>query len=244
MEGIYAARSLGSRLERANDKVFALIDKGLASAQNRVGSVQERVKESRITSTEIGQSLRDWGTRKAKENILSRVEIESRVEKLAGHLQTADSWLETSAESIRSVQQVLELGSSLGAPLGPASLEEVLENIKSLRSTLQQTERAVDGIRAFMANKEGESEQNRLSRVTKLLGRILVTIGEIDTRLQEAVMQLSKLQTDARQLKATTSAYILVATIGCYAMLAWMAAGQAALSLWGRTNCCPSRPPA
>ena len=175
---------------------------------------------------------------------MSRLEIESRAEKLAGHLQTADSWLETSAESIRSVQQVLELGNSIGAPLDPASLEEVLENITSLRSTLQQTERTVDGIREFTANKEGESEENRLSRVTKLLGRILVTIGEIDTRLEETVTRLSELQADARQLKATTSGYILVTTIGCYVLLAWIAAGQAALCLWGWTNCCPSRPPA
>jgi hypothetical protein len=244
MVGVYAAWSLGSRLERTNDKVFAMIDKGFASAQDRISSVQERVKESKITTTEIGQSLRDWGTRRAKEGLVSRLEIESRAEKLAGHLQTADSWLETSAESIRSVQQVLELDHSIGAPVDPASLEEVLENIISLRSTLQQAERTVGGIREFAANKEGESEESRLSRVTKLLGRILVTIGEMDTRLQEAVMQLSKLQTDARQLNSTTSVYILVATIGCYAMLAWMAAGQAALCLWGWTNCCPSRPPA
>jgi len=241
MVAVYAAWLLGSRLERTNDKVFAMIDKGLASAQDRVRSVQERVKESKITSTEIGQSLRDWGTRRAKESLVSRLEIEGRVEKLAGHLQTADSWLEVSAESIRSVQQVLEMGNSIGAPLDPASLEEVLENIKSLRRTLQQTERAVDEIRAFMANKEGESEENRLSRVTKLLGRILVTIGEIDTRLEESVTRLSELQIDAHQLKATTSAYILVTIIGCYVLLAWIAAGQAALCLWGWTNCCPSR---
>jgi chromosome segregation ATPase len=233
MVGVYAAWSLASRLERTNDKVFAMIDKGLASAQDRVRSVQERVKESKITSTEIGQGLRDWGTRRAKEGLASRLEIETRAVKLAGLLQTADSWLETSAESIRSVQQLLELGNSIGAPVDPASLEEVFENIISLRSTLQQTEGTVDGIREFAANKEVDSEENRISRVTRLLGRILLTIGEIDTRLERSVMRLSELQTDARKLNATTSAYILVTTIGCYVLLAWTAAGQAVLCLWG-----------
>jgi DNA repair ATPase RecN len=122
---------------------------------------------------------------------------------------------------------------SVGAQLDPASLEEVLESISSLRSTLQQSKRKVDEIREFTASKEGEAEENRLSRLTELLGRILVTIGEMDTRLEELVKRLSKLQADARQLKATTSSYILGTTIACYVLLAWIAAGQAALTLWG-----------
>jgi hypothetical protein len=117
MAGVYAAWSLGSRLERINDRVFGMIDNGLASAQDRVRSVQDRVKESKITTTEIAQDLRDWGTRRVKEGLESRFEFESRTEKLAGLLQTADSWLETSAESIRRVQQVLELDKSIAAPV-------------------------------------------------------------------------------------------------------------------------------
>jgi DNA repair ATPase RecN len=241
MAGVYAVWSVGSRFERANDKVFAMIDNGLESSKDRVRGVQMRVKESKITSTEISQTLRDWGTGKAKERLVAQSNIESRAEKLAGHLQTADSWLETSAESIRSVQQLLEVANSIGAPLDPASLEEVLEKLTSLRSTLQQTERTVDGIREFAVNKEGESEENRLSRVTKLLGRILVTISEIDTRLEEVVTRLSELRSDARQLKDRFSSYILLATICGYLVLAWIAAGQAALFLCGWKNCCRSR---
>jgi len=241
MAGVYAVSLLGSRLERTNEKAFAMIGKGLASAQDRVHGVQKRLKESKITTTEIGQRLLDWGKRNAKERLVSRHEIESRVEKLAGHLQTAESWLGTSTESIQNVQGVLQLCNAAGVPVDPASLEELLENITSLRSRLQQTEQTVDGIRAFMANKAGESGEERFSGVTKFLGRILVTTDEIDTRLEESATRLSELQTDARQSKATTSAYILVTTIGCYVLLAWIAAGQAALCLWGWTNCCPSR---
>jgi len=215
----------------------------LASAQDRVRSVQKRVRESRITTTEIGQSLRDWGTRKTKERLVSQFEIESRAEKLAGHLQTADSWLEISTESVRSVQQVLELGNSMGASLDPASLEEVLEKLTALRSTLQQSERTVDEIREFAVNK-GESDEKRLSRVTKLLGRIVVTIGEIDTRLEEPVTRLSELQTDARQLKTRISHYIFLTALGGSLVLAWIAAGQAALCLCGWKSCCRSRPSA
>ena len=53
--GAFAAWSLGSRLERTNATVFAMIDKGLTAAQDRVRSVQERVEESKITGTELEQ---------------------------------------------------------------------------------------------------------------------------------------------------------------------------------------------
>jgi chromosome segregation ATPase len=241
LAGIYVVWLLGSRLEQANKTVFAMVDKGLASAQERVRGVQKRVQESKITSTEIAQRLRDWSARKAEERLVSQFEIESRAEKLAGYLHTADSWLETSIESVRGAQQVLELGNLVGVSVDPTSLEQVVEKLTSLRSTLQQTEETVDGIRKFAANMEGESEENRLSRVTKLVARILLTISELDTRLEEPVTRLSELQTDARQLQARTSNYILLTTIGCYLLLAWIAAGQAALFLCGWKNCCGSR---
>jgi chromosome segregation ATPase len=237
MAGIYGVWLLGSRLEQTNDKVFATIDKGLASARNRIRSVQKRVNESKITTSEIGQNLRDWSTKQAKERLASQLDIESKAEILARHLQTADSWLERSEESIRGVQQVLELGSLVGAPVDPASLEELLGKLTSLRSTLQQTERTVNGVRDFAAVKEGEAEDNRLARITKLIGRILVAITEIDTRLEESANRLSELQTDAQQLKARTSNYIMLMTGGCYLLLAWIAAGQFALCLCGWRNC-------
>ncbi len=97
--GVFAAWSLASRLEKTNATVFAMIDKGLAAAQDRASSVQERVKESKITATEIDQRFGDWGARKAKEGLAARLEIEGRAEKLSGHLKTADS----SARDVRRV---------------------------------------------------------------------------------------------------------------------------------------------
>jgi DNA repair ATPase RecN len=229
--------SLASRLERTNDKVFALVDQGLASGQDRVRGVQKRLEESKITTTEIGQSLRDWGKRKTRESLVSELEIEVRAEKLSGHLQTADSWLETSAESVRSVQQLLELGNSLGASLDPTALEGVLEKLAALQSRLQETERRVDGIREFAAAREADPEQNRLSRVTRLVGRVLVTIGEINPRLEDVVMRLSELQTDAHRLNTRISTYIWLGATACWLLLAWLAAGQTALCAWGWRKC-------
>ena len=234
--GMFATWSLGARLETTNATFFTTIDKGLAVAQDRTHNVQERVKESKITSGELDQRFRDWDTKKTKEALVSRLEIESRTKKLSDYLMTADSWLETCAESIRSVQQLVELGNTVGASLDLARVQEALDAIVSLRITLQQTELKVVEIRAVAADKADESEDKRLSRVARLLGRVVVTIGEMDNRLEESATRLAELQTRASQLKTKISACILAAGIAGCLLLAWITAGQVALCQWGWSN--------
>lgn len=231
--GIYVAWSLASRIEQANEKIFATLDKGLDAAQDRLRRVQKRVAESKVTATEIRQYLKDWSKRKAGEGLGSHLEIENRAEKLAGRLQTADVWLETSTESIRGIQQLMVLGNAFGADMEPASVEEVLAKLASLRSTLQQTQQTVEEIRVATAGRESESKDTRVSRVTKLLGRTLLALSDIDTRLEAFVARLSDMRISARESKARMSNYILLTTIGCSLILTWIAFGQAALCLCG-----------
>lgn len=238
---VYAVWLLGSGLQQANEKVFATIDRGLASSQERVRGVQKRVKESEITTTEVTQKLRDWTATNARERLVSQLDIENRAVKLGGQLRTVDTWLETTTESIRGVQRVLELGNSLSASADSASLGDELTKLEEVQGRLQQAEQTVDGIRAFATVKEGEPEQSRLSRVTKLLGRTQLIISGIDKSLENSAARLAELRTDAQQMKATTSNSIWSATIGCYLLLAWILAGQAALCLCGWSNCCRSR---
>jgi hypothetical protein len=163
---------------------------------------------------------------------------------LAGHLQTAHEWLETAAESIRGIQNVLELGAGVGAPVDALSLEKVLEALSSLQYRLQETERSVNAIREFTANRVGESEDNRLSRLLRLLGNTEVIAGAIDNRLEDALARLSQMQTDAQQWESKISHYILLTTLAGSLVLAWIAAGQAALCLCGWKNCRRNRSPA
>jgi hypothetical protein len=89
MVAVYPVWLVGSRLARTNEKVFVTISSGLASAEDRVRRVQKRLRESKASTKEIAQSLRDWSTRKATDRLVSAVEVGRRAEKLAGHLQTA-----------------------------------------------------------------------------------------------------------------------------------------------------------
>jgi hypothetical protein len=233
MLAVYPIWLVGFRLVRTNERVFVAVDKSLASAQDRVHRVQKRLRESKISTSEITQSLRDWSKSKAKERFMSTVETERRADKLAGHLQTAQQRLETATESIRGIQDVLELGAGVGAPVDAMSLEKVLEALTSIQDRLQETERSVNGIRELAVNQVGASEDNRLSRIFRLLSNTEVIAGAMDDRLEDSLARLSQVQADAQQWQARISHYILLTTLAGSMLLAWIAAGQAALCLCG-----------
>ena len=234
--GGYAVWRAEARLQRANDRAFALVDRGLGAVEDRVRRTQQRVEQSRITTNEITQGLREWATREAKDRLVVQLEIETRTEKLAGQLHDAGLWLEASTDSVRDLQQALELGRSLGAEVDPASLEEVLETLVSIRSRLQEAEQSVDEVRGFATAVGGETDENRVARVLKLLARVVVTITEIAPRLDRLAARIADTRADAQQGKARTSSYILWTAIGCTVILAWIAAGQLALCVWGRNR--------
>jgi hypothetical protein len=243
LAGVYIVLLVGSRLQETNEKVFTAVSKGLVFAQDRLQRVQKRVADSKITDNEIAERIREWGKKEAKERLIAQLDIESRTEKLGGHLQTADLWLDSATESIRGVQQVLELAHSIGAQVDPSSLEESLEKLASIRKMLQETEGEVENIRKLAANKDSETEDSRTARILELLGRVLLTISDIDVRLDEFQGRLTNLQTSALHWKARMHNYILLATVTCNLLVVWIAAGQAALFLTGWKNCRRSRTP-
>ena len=234
--GGYAVWKAEARLQQANDRAFALVDRGLGAVEDRVRRTQERVEQSRSTTSDITLGLRNWATRKVEDRLITQLEVEARTAKLAGQLNAADLWLESSADSVRDFQQVLELGRSLGAEVDPASLEEALATLASIRGQLQEAEQSVAEVRELARGVAGESDQTRVARILKLLARVLVTITEIGPRLERLAARIADTRADARQAKVRTSNYILWTAIGCTVILAWIAAGQLALCVWGRNR--------
>jgi len=240
--GAYCVWLVWSRLDRANGKFFDAIDRGLGAVQDRVPVVQQRVKDAKFTTAEITDAVRGWAGKKIQERIVTQLEIERRVETLSGQLQAAALRLDASTEAVLDVRQVIELGQSLGASVDPASTDEVLDQLALLRGKVQQAQQTVDEVRRFAAPGEGESLEDRLVRVAGLLARILLTLSDADRRLDDFAARLSEVRADTRQLKERTSRYLLLGSVACYALLAWLAAGQAALCGWGwrRFLCCPA----
>jgi hypothetical protein len=239
--GAYPISLVKTRLDRTNESVFVTIDTGLASAQDRVRAVQERVRESKIRNSEIGPKLREWRASTAKERVASAVEIKSRVEKIVSRLQTADRLLQKSMDSIGVIRQALDWLVLIGVPADSISPEKVLEKLTSTQGKFRKIEKSINGVGEFSVNRLGESENNRLSRVFESLGNTELTAGVIDTRLEDSANRLSQMQADAQQLKTRISNYILVTAIGGYLVFAWIATGQAALCLFGWKHCSRSR---
>jgi hypothetical protein len=230
LAGAYAVWLVESRLDRANHRLFDAVDRSLEVVQARMPIVQQQLSEWKVTTTEVGAAVREWGTKKAQDRIVSQLQIGSRVEKLSGHLQAADLRIEASREAVRDVRRVLEVGQGLGVQVNPASTDAVQELLVSLQDTLQQAARAVDGVRKLAIPDRVEEGQ---AQVAKLLARILLTLSEVDRRLDHFAARLSEVRTEAQQGRARTSHYIVLGSVVCYGLLAWGMAGQTALSWWG-----------
>jgi hypothetical protein len=93
------------------------------------------------------------------------------------------------------------------------SLEKVLEALSSIQERLQETERSVNAVREFTINRVGESEDNRLSRIIRLLGNTEVISGAMDDRLEDALTRLTQMQAHAQQWEARISHYIALTTL-------------------------------
>jgi len=236
--GIYVLWSAGLRLHRANDRLFAAVDKSLANSRDRLLGVKQRVQEAKLTADELGEVLRSWTAKQAAEQVLAKLDIESRSERLAQKLQQADVWLETVNESLEAAQQLLDTARTIGAPVDGDFTEEALEHLTKLRGALQQAQTTVEEVRKFTAKADDlASAKERAARVVQLIGRLVVTITEIDNRLGELASRLSEVQAVAGQFKARTSNYIVCATGVGVLFGAWMAVGQVTLSLYGWKMC-------
>ncbi len=184
--GIALAWSVGSRLNRANENAFDRVNKSLAAVKDRILGVQRRVQELKITTDDVVQGLRNWTQKATSERLVRRLAVAEKAEQLAKGLQQADQWLEMSQVAIQGVQQALELGSSIGAPVDDALAEPLLERLASLRSQLQKASEMVAGIRSRAAAiAKGASLEERIHQAVQLALRVVATLGESDSRLGE-----------------------------------------------------------
>jgi hypothetical protein len=240
--GAYGAWWMQSRLNRANDKVFDAVDRGLAAVQERIPVAKQRVQQAKLTTDEVSAALRVWAAKKAQERVVAKLEIDRRAEKLSGHLQAVDLRLDASTMAVRDVRRLLEVGQDLGASVDPTSTDDVLELLAALRNSLNEAEQTVAEVREF-ASPDRASPEEQLIRLAQLLVRVLATFVEVDSRLDQCSARLAELRVEAQQRKERTSSYILRGALVCYGLLAWMATAQAALCRWGWSLLRRGRPP-
>jgi hypothetical protein len=241
--GAYGVWRVQTRLERANDRVFDAVDQGLAAVQDRIPAVQERVRQAQLTTDDLSAALRNWGMREARERIVAKLEVDVRAEQLTGQLLAVEARVDASTMAVRDVRRVLEVGRDLGADVDPSSTDDLLEQLAALDGSLGEARRSVDEVRA-LASPDRETVEERLIRIARVLARILATFVDINARLDRCMVRLTELRAEADRLRARTSRTILLGAVAGYGLLAWVAAGQAALARWGWGRLRGSRPAA
>ena len=227
---------IGVRLHQANDKVFGRIDTALVAARDRVLATQTRVRALKITTEDVRQGIEARVREEAQQRIASRPELEGKVEQVAFGLQQVDGWLEISTTSLESAQASLEAARSLGAASDPAAIDPWLEQLGSLRGQLKQTTETVDTIRARIERAaEGETLEERITRLGELAVRVVATFGQIDSRIGNVAAGLVAVNARGDELKNRTNRYISTAQIGAVVFAVWMALGQIFLGRYGWT---------
>ncbi|MBX9583715.1 MAG: hypothetical protein K2X87_25715 [Gemmataceae bacterium] len=194
--GGYGVWRVWSRLDRANEALFAAVDRGLGAVEDRLPAVRQWVRESKLTAEVLAEAVRGWVGRKAQDRLVAELEVEARAERRAGRLAAADLRLVASADAVLDIRRLLEIGQGLGARVDPAVTDDVLERLAVLRAGVQQAGEAVEQVGRFAAPGEGPVE-DRLARAARLLALVLLTLTEVDRRLDEFAARLAEVRLDA-----------------------------------------------
>ena len=236
--GIAAAVWVGGRLDRATDRSFAAVQKSLAIARDLVVRSQERARE--MAAEDLGGSLREFGKEQISRELVQRAD--DRAQRMAQRLEQAKVGVETSATSIRTIDQALEPIRAVGGVSadepddgGGTRLAAAAGRIDDLGVRLERVILTVTDIHQQAATRLEDSagDAELFPRLTRLADGVSAALRQIETRLGEAADRLTDRQASTEKLRLRVHRHIVLAVVGMAVILAWMAAGQAALCAYG-----------
>jgi hypothetical protein len=227
---IFALWTACARLRGTTEAVFGKISDSLIVVQERSERERNRITESAITAESLASNLRNWTGREASERLALQLNVTEKSDRLRVVLQQADDWLALSRSSAELVQQALSIGNASGAQIDTGFADALIKEIVSLRTKLAEAAEVVGKLHECAAAMgEEETRQERIEQAIPLALRVAATLGSIETRFEKFKSRLSKSQADLQELKNRTLKWIRGAMIAAFLLVAWMAAGQAAL---------------
>ena len=231
---------VAARVSQANDRVFDVIDTALVAGRDRILEARQRVEDAKITADDVSQGVEAWARREIPQRVASRPAVEKTIERLRAGLDRAGRGLEISGSSLQVAQQALAFAHSLDAPVDVALVDPLLDALNALRGRVSQSMETVDAIGSRIQEiGNGETLEERLSRLAQVTLRVVATLTEVDSRLGDSAEGLDAARTRAHDAKARIARYILFAEIGAFVLIAWMAVGQIALARYGWTKLRP-----
>jgi len=223
-----------ARLSQGTRGAFATLDASLTRVRERVGSVRERIDNSRVTAREIQEKLAEWTQREAGEQLAERLEVAEKSKRLAEVMQRADGWLEAVARSLEFAGSALEFVNAAGVSVEAFPVAELLFEISSVRSQLHDVSDMVTDLRNRTATDDGEAlPKERLDQAVKLAVRVVASSDRIETRLQRFDGKLAKAQDELKNVETRCLRWIHAGAIGMTLLCLWMLAAQLALAHHG-----------
>ena len=224
---------IGSRLSQTNERLFDLVDESLEAIRGRTVDVQEWVEESRITTDEIKHAVDKRIREETGERLFERTDVRQRLVQLESGFERVDDLIESSEQSMKSIQRLVEIASSLGAPVKSDIFDSMLTTLDSLRSQLQQATGNVDRMLESPSADDGQAVSERRAQRVQMTARVAATVSELDDRLGQLATALQAAQVEGTLLQGRTHRYIVLAQVAAALLIAWMAAGQGCLALNG-----------
>ncbi|PQO44346.1 hypothetical protein [Blastopirellula marina] len=242
LAAIIYAWSASSRLTHATESVFGVADNVVGKVQGRVAQIDERVQQLKITSAEMEESVKTWAKSEAQELVGSRLKVQEKAETLLEGIDRADQWLAVTESSAEMIHQGLDASQKLGLPLDVAPAQELLSEIETIQTQLQDGLGVARNISERVAAAGEEKPDVQLGeQIAKLALRVTATLGLIDARIDAADELLEKLKAGLEQEKRKIIGWIHLAAFGLTFFFFWLGAGQGALCYLGWCGVRPNK---
>jgi hypothetical protein len=221
---------VNARLGQFVESVFGKMDQSLVAVRERVAQTQDRLQSAKITADDVEISLREWTRKEAGERVALRLNAMEKTDRVSAILQQAGDWLEIAESSVGLVNDVLSSRDSTNIEIDTRSLEQLINEIVSLKAALAEAIAVVTGIRdRLVAATDEKSSGERIGQVARLTIRLAATVGSIGPRLQNMAGKLSDAESQLQDSKAEIRRWIRAVAIGVTLLILLMAAGQVAL---------------
>lgn len=232
--GSLAVWYVASRMDRAQERVFKRVEQSLEGIDRRLVETQNLAAQSKITVEEIRQRMQDWTKKEASERLTAKLGVDAKVQQLSSGLHQAELILELTQDTVEHIRQLLDAGADLGIRLNADSIGPLLERIEGIKEDLKD---AIDTVQSLVniVESRGDAMEKPAEQVSKIVARLLVTFGKIDSRLISFRDRLVDAQNSIRQLSAKAHTRILVVAVCATLFILWTAAGQICMFRWARS---------
>ncbi len=214
----------GTRLQQTNASLFSRLDEFMEVASNKVLDAQQVLDQSKLTAERLNEGLHEFTKREAREEIVDRLDLEGKTTHISQAFQQADQLLARAAVASDDIQELLELGQTLGLSTDPSRLEPLEAELVEMRSKLADAIEQVGEVRRWTGPADQEGEKNEAAQ---LVVGIVATLSNIDARLGSTLEAISGLKSRLDRLGSKLQWWSAAATVVVCLMIGWMGLGQA-----------------